>query len=31
MHYGVDALAGLVMGALITGAVFHKAATLRFY
>lgn len=30
MHYGVDALAGLVLGAVITAAVLHKPATLRF-
>jgi hypothetical protein len=30
MHYGVDALAGLIMGALITAAVLHKTTTLRF-
>ena len=30
MHYGVDALAGLVMGAVITAVVFHKPTALRF-
>jgi hypothetical protein len=29
MHYGVDALAGLVVGAGVTGALLHKPTTLR--